>query len=370
MRGPMVKIAQLTAMVPELLPEPYRRALLELCDQVPPMPWGLAKRCMAESLGPNWERLFDTFDSKARFAASLGQVHAARLHSGQRVACKIQYPSVSLSLESDLQSLGWVLRFYDKWSRAIRTQNLHEELCTRLRQELDYSQEARHIHHFRSLFQDHPFVTLPTVVSHLSTKDVLTLSWLEGKTMNQAKTQPQEVRNRIAAQLIHAWYRPFFQAGWMHGDPHQGNVTWHEQGINLLDWGCARSFSKTFVRGIIQLYEGTLHNNPAQRHDAYAQWGVHPLNKATCEGLDLWTGFLMAPFVHPRACALSDVSCPTQGKAIAQQAHTSFRQAGGVTLPADLLIFDRVAVVLGSLIMQLDAKAVWSDLWQGVQNKK
>ena len=124
------------------------------------------------------------------------------------------------------------------------------------------------------------------------------------------------------------------------------------------------------MHSIIQLYEGTLHNKPSQRHAAYAQWGIDPLNPSICEGLDLWTGFLMAPFVQTKPCAFADISHPSKGKAIAQQALALFRQGGGVMLPADFLIFDRVAVILGSLIMHLDARAPWADLWQDIHNNK
>jgi predicted unusual protein kinase regulating ubiquinone biosynthesis (AarF/ABC1/UbiB family) len=369
MRGPMVKIAQLTSMVPDLLPETYRIQLINLCDQSPPMPWGLAKRCLAESLGTHWSNRFDTFNNKARFAASLGQVHEVILHNGQKGACKIQYPDVGLSLESDLRSIGWILRFYEKWSGAIRTKSIFDEICTRMRQELDYEKEAKHMQLFHTFFKDHPHITIPKGIRHLSTKKVLTMPWLDGQPMAQAYKQSLSIRNRIAQQLIDGWYTPFFQHGWMHGDPHQGNITWHHEGINILDWGCARPFSKTFVHSIQQLYQGTLHNNASQRHDAYAQWGIDNLNKDICAGLDLWTGFLMAPFVQTKPCSLADISPPAKGKAIAKQTHTLFRQGGGVMLPADFLIFDRVAVVLGSLIMHLDARAPWADLWQDIQSK-
>lgn len=370
MQGPMVKLAQLTAMVPDLLPEHYRKRLLALCNQSTAMPWGVVRRCMAGALGSDWSRHFESFHPTARFAASLGQVHEAYVHGGKKVACKIQYPDIGFAMESDLRHVGWMLRFYEKWSGAVRTQKIFQELCTRMRQEIDYQQEAQNIHMAHMFFNGHPFVCVPDVEQYLSTKTVLTLSWLEGQPMDMAHFQPQWVRNRIAVQLLHGWYVPFFSSGWIHGDPHQGNVTWHDEGINILDWGCVRHFDRSFVQSIGPLYQGILHNNPQQRHAVYDQWGVAPLNAAICEGLDLWTGFLMAPFVQEKPCSFSEISSPLQGKAIAKQAMTLFRQGGGIIFPPDFLIFDRVAVVLGSMIMSLNARVSWANVWQEINKEQ
>lgn len=366
MRGPMAKIAQLTSMIPDFVPEPYRQQLRQLCTQTYPMPWSVARRCLSAELGTNWDTRFDHFNPVPVATASIGQVHKVRLHDGRYGACKIQYPDIRLSMQSDLNTIGWALRFLEKWSKAIKTQSIFDELCTRMIQELDYTQEARHMDAFYTFFHNDADLCIPKPVHHLSGKTVLTMEWVNGHAIDTVRHEPECVRNRVARQLLKGWYAPFFQQGMMHGDPHQGNMAWTDTHVIMMDWGCARHFSPDFVHSIVTLYNATLHNQPDTRHQVYASWSIPGLNKDICHGLDLWTGFLMAPFIHKEPCYVDDISSSKKGQQVAKHVRHLFHQGGGVVLPAEFLIFDRVAVVLGSILTAIKAKACWADLFQSI----
>src|SRR3546814_20849845 len=107
------------------------------------MGWPFVKRRMTTELGPGWQAKFASFEHEAASAASLGQVHRATLHDGRLAAAKLQYPDMSSAVEADLRQLDWIFSIYRRYDKAIDTSQIHTELSSRLREELDYSREAR-----------------------------------------------------------------------------------------------------------------------------------------------------------------------------------------------------------------------------------
>jgi predicted unusual protein kinase regulating ubiquinone biosynthesis (AarF/ABC1/UbiB family) len=255
LKGPLMKVAQLLATIPDALPAEYAAVLQQLQSDAPSMGWPFVRRRMATEIGPDWRARFAEFDREAAHAASLGQVHRAIGLDGRDLACKLQYPDMASAVEADLTQLRVIFSLYERYDKAISTKQIHRELSERLREELDYAREARHIRLYRAMLADETGVQAPEPVAELSTDRLLTMTWMDGHPLVGFEDSPVEFRNRIAHNMFRAWYVPFYYYGVIHGDPHLGNYNATADGaINLLDFGCIRIFPPSFVRGVIDLY--------------------------------------------------------------------------------------------------------------------
>ena len=144
-RGPLMKVAQLLATIPDALPKEYVRELVQLQADAPAMGWPFVRRRMAGELGADWQSRFRDFEKTAARAASLGQVHRATAKDGLALACKLQYPDRAAAVEADLRQLRLAMGIYERYDRAVTTAEIHAEIADRLREELDYRREAAHI---------------------------------------------------------------------------------------------------------------------------------------------------------------------------------------------------------------------------------
>jgi predicted unusual protein kinase regulating ubiquinone biosynthesis (AarF/ABC1/UbiB family) len=362
-KGPLMKVAQLLATIPEALPEDYSRELVTLQADAPAMGWNFVKRRMAGELGADWESRFGTFEHQAAHAASLGQVHRAQAKDGADLACKLQYPDMSSAVEADLRQLKIILSLYERWDRALSTEEIHAEIAERLREELDYAREAAHLRLYRAILKDEKLVTVPAPVTALSTRRLLTMNWLDGKPLLQFADAPQERRNDIARAMFRAWYVPFYEYGAIHGDPHLGNYSVRgDDGINLFDLGCVRIFPARFVKGVIDLYRAFETGDGELAVSAYENWGFKNLNRDMVEVLNRWARFLYAPLLDDRKREIDDDDTGN-GRAVAAEVHREVKKLGGVTPPREFVFMDRAAVGLGSVFMHLRASINWHRLF-------
>ena len=250
LKGPLMKVAQILATVPDALPPAYAEELRQLQADAPSMGWPFVRRRMAGELGQGWRERFADFERDAAHAASLGQVHRATALDGTRLACKLQYPDMASAVEADLKQLRLVLAVYERRDRSIRTDGIFEELSERLREELDYCREAKHMRLYGAMLAGESGVTLPEPVDPLSTDRLLTMTWIDGRPLLEAVDLPVEARNRLAENMFRAWYVPFYEYAVIHGDPHLGNYSMREDfGLNLLDFGCIRVFPRPSSKG-------------------------------------------------------------------------------------------------------------------------
>jgi predicted unusual protein kinase regulating ubiquinone biosynthesis (AarF/ABC1/UbiB family) len=210
LKGPLMKVAQLLATIPDALPAEYAAELQQLQSDAPSMGWPFVRRRMATELGPDWRARFAEFDREAAHAASLGQVHRAIGLDGRDLACKLQYPDMASAVEADLTQLRVIFSLYERYDKAISTKQIHRELSERLREELDYAREARHIRLYRAMLADETGVQAPEPVAELSTDRLLTMTWMDGHPLVGFEDSPVEFRNRIAHNMFRAWYVPFY----------------------------------------------------------------------------------------------------------------------------------------------------------------
>tara|TARA_Y100000590_G_C15699513_1_gene1006303 strand:- start:780 stop:2114 length:1335 start_codon:yes stop_codon:yes gene_type:complete len=359
-KGPLMKVAQLSATIPDLLPDEYARELMHLQSNAPPMGWLFVKRRMAAELSSNWQKNFIKFDKEATKAASLGQVHKAILPNNKIVACKLQYPDMESAVTADLSQLKMIFSIYQSYNKAIKTDEVYKEITERLKEELDYERERKLMKIFKKIFTNSKYVHIPEIYDNLSTKRLLTMGWLEGEPILNYKKAKKETRNRLAKNMFYTWYKPFYEYGIIHGDPHLGNYSIQKNNsINLFDFGCMRIFKGKFIQGVIDLYYALQKNDKAKAIHAYEQWGFKDMTNDKLEVLNKWAGFIYSPLLRDKIQKIQESDSGVYGASVASEVHKELKKLGGVKPPKEFVFMDRAAVGLGSVFMHLKAEVNW-----------
>ncbi len=365
LKGPLMKIGQILSTIPEALPPEYAKSFQNLQSNAPPMGWPFVRRRMRTELGADWEKKFSSFSHEAVAAASLGQVHKALTLDDREVACKLQYPDMQSAISADLNQLKIIFSIYEKYDKAIKTGNIYDELTARLNEELDYSLEARYQKLYTYMLRDEQNVHVPDVIDDLSTKRLLTSSWMEGKKILSFLEAPIEQRNTLALNMYRAWYVPLYYYGVIHGDPHLGNYSVRsDDSINLLDFGCVRIFRPEFVGGVIDLYNALKNDDLTLAVHAYETWGFRDISKDQLEILNVWAKFLYGPLLDDTVRVIGDTGNGVYGRETAQKVHQRLREVGGVNVPREFVFMDRAALGLGSVFIHLKAEINWHRLFE------
>jgi predicted unusual protein kinase regulating ubiquinone biosynthesis (AarF/ABC1/UbiB family) len=370
LKGPIMKVAQLLATIPDLIPPEYAAELQKLQSEAPPMGAAFVKRRMQAELGANWQGRFGSFELNPAAAASLGQVHRATTKDGAPLACKLQYPDMQSAVEADLRQLEMVFAVHRRMDPAIDTREISKEIGERVREELDYEREAKHAALYALALDDVEQVRVPKVHLDLSTKRLLSLSWLEGEKILQFTEAETEIRNRLAIAMFKAWWHPFSHVAVIHGDPHLGNYTVFSEdgearGINLLDYGCIRIFPPSFVGGVMDLYQGLLHGDDERIVHAYEVWGFKRLSRELIDILNIWARFIYGPLLEDRVRTIADGVKPSEyGRRQAFQVHKALKEKGPVTVPREFVFMDRAAVGLGGVFLHLKAELNYHRLFE------
>ena len=363
LKGPMMKVAQMMATVPDLLPPEYADELQKLQSDAPPMGAAFVKRRMGAELGPDWQARFATFDYAPAAAASLGQVHRATSKEGRALALQAAISRHALGGRGGSRPTRHVVRRASAHAGRRRYARDGEgDRGARPAKSLIIAERHATSRLYRGILADEPAVRVPDVMPDLSTGRLLTMSWLTGERMLDFKGADAETRNRLATAMFKAWWMPFNRFGVIHGDPHLGNYTVFRDdgvptGINLLDYGCIRIFPSRFVAGVVDLYEGLRGNDRARVVHAYESWGFRALNAEMIDTLNIWARFIYGPLLEDRERTIADGVAPGQyGRREAFELHQALKRQGPVRIPREFVFMDRAAVGLGSVFLHLDAK--------------
>ncbi len=259
-KGALMKAGQLlsfTSLGPAVggdFQSTYRAALARLRNDAPPMAPELAREVLERELGHPTETAFAEFDWAPLAAASIGQVHAARLHDGRAVAVKIQYPGVADAIAADLKNtelLATFLGLIGGLSSRRMSFDLRggaREIGERITEELDYRLEAANQARFAEIYRGHPFIHVPEVIDELCTDRVLTQEFVQGRPWSDALQAPQELRDRWAEAIYRFVYGSLDRFCEFNADPHPGNYLFHDDGsVSCLDFGCIKRFSREQV---------------------------------------------------------------------------------------------------------------------------
>ena len=252
MKGAAMKMGQLASFVDtEFLPPGVRRDLPGAAgaSSAPRRPRCRGRRwprsCEEEYLGEPLDELFADFEQEAFAAASIGQVHRAKLHDGRAVAVKIQYPGVAEALESDLRNAGMIMRLARAFAPGLDAKAVAEELRLRVTEELDYEYEAQSQRTFARAYRGHPFIYVPDVLTRLSRRRVLVTEYVEGLGFEDVKRLPQADRDRFGEIVFRFGFGSIYHLQQFNADPHPGNyILMPDARVAFLDFGMTKRLDR------------------------------------------------------------------------------------------------------------------------------
>lgn len=264
LKGAAMKIGQMLATDPELLPPEMVAELSELQHSAPAMDFATVRTVIEDALGKRLEDVFDDFSEAPIGAASIGQVHRARTVDGTDVAVKVQYPGIADTIRSDMRNLGSLLVLARAGLPKERVDSYLEEVTTVIERESDYVNEANNLERFQIILKNVPGVRVPIPLHELTRKQVLVMELFEGTRLEEWLVgAPQEQKTVQGRRLLKAYLEMIHRHGALHADPHPGNFLVLDKDpagfidgvppIGLLDLGCVRDYPVAFMDGMLKL---------------------------------------------------------------------------------------------------------------------
>ncbi len=363
LKGIAMKSAQILSYIDLALPEEVRTALSVLQTHAQPMPSAQVRDLLRTELGERAGELLEHFEDTPIAAASIGQVHRARLADGTRVAVKVQYPEIAQAIDADFGAANVGTRLASVMFPGANVQSLVREARERFLEECDYLHEAHCQARFRDIFTHHPVLSVPEVHRAFCTRRVLTTTFVEGLGLDAfLRGEPsQETRDRLGEALYTFYIGTLFQHRLYNCDPHPGNYLFRADGTAIvLDYGCTREFDADFVAKLARL-TGAVHEDTREAlHASFVELGM------VREGqrYDFETArALMRAFYGPM---LRDAVQPVDlGEARdMRQLVESKRKLMQLALPGEFLFLFRIRFGLMSVLARLGARANWFRLEQ------
>ena len=281
LRGAFMKLVQMLSMRDDIFPTEALNILSVVQSSVPPMDYPLIRDQIKSELGKYPEQLFKNFEPTAFAAASLGQVHQATLKNGRTVVIKVQYPGVDETVEQDLKNLKALLQVFTTMARDMLRQKfdateIYQEMEERLREELDYINEANNLALFQRLFADDDEVIIPRVYPDCSSRRVLTMEYVEGYKLQDMFSAgvDQSLKDWLSIKYFQMTWRQIIEFGILHTDPHPGNylVTYHPK-IAMLDFGSVRIFPEEIRTGYLHLAKAILDRDERMMAECFITLG-------------------------------------------------------------------------------------------------
>lgn len=341
--GALIKACQFASTRPDILPTPYVRSLSKLQDRLPPHPWSEIARTIKQELGRSPQEVFAWIEQEPVAAASIAQVHRARLHNGREVAVKVQYSEIAGVIETDLAVLRRIVKLVARLFPAVQLQPILDYLKETLPLELDFKREAAAMAELRAALQHRTDVVVPEGIPELSTKRLLVMEFIGGiKITDRAALLEADISPLAVAQLLNdVFAEQVFHLGILHADPHPGNL-FVQPGpkLVLLDHGLTVHLKPTLVHALGEMVQALLVAD------------FERLTKALAEaGLQLDKEVDIATLLHLVGVLLSgeqEVSAiDTSG--IGQQLGRSIGH-----IPTDLILVGRALGLLDGITKQLD----------------
>jgi len=289
MKGVAMKVGQLVSFLDAgAIPDQYRAAYQQIVGALqadaPPMPFETVRAVLGRELDRPVNEVFAWIGERPMAAASIGQVHAARLPDGREVVVKVQYPGVGDAIRADLQNTELIASFARlgaKLSPIRITADptaIAEEITERVSEELDYRIEAVNQTGFRAHYEGHPFIRVPEIVPELSTERVLVMDHHDGLRWTAALEQPQELKDTWGEVVDRFVFGSLYDFGEFNADPHPGNYLFHDDGgVTFLDFGCVKRFSPDQVVAMRRISQSVFDDDDAQAlFDCFQQLGCIP----------------------------------------------------------------------------------------------
>lgn len=352
MKGVFMKLGQVASFAREALPPEARKALESLQKDAPPMAFSLVEKVVVAELGPMADR-FSDFDTEPLASASIGQVHRARLKSGEDVVVKVQYPGVDEAIRSDLRFTQGLVAMGSVMFRNTDTAAMIEELKARLIDELDYRLEAKNQAHFHEIWKGHPLIRVPRVYLQHSAQRVLVQDFVSGLSFNEFVAAATADEKRLAMLVMNDFvFDSMHLFKIFNGDPHPGNYLFEpDGGVTFLDFGCVKRFEGPFLGGIQALNRAIVERDEVAFEACLRQTGII-LDGRPYDRERSWAFF----DYHARPFAKDEVFAFTS-EYLHEAAETmKIDTVRRFNLPPDLIFFNRITFGLNAIFARLDAR--------------
>ena len=379
MKGAVMKVGQILSfvdvdgVVPASSRDLFQSTLARLQNDVPPLaPDEIADVIQAE-LGARPEEIFAFFSPRPVAAASIGQVHVARLADGTELAVKVQYPGVADAVRADLANtklLATVIRaglaLLGPQAPNLDPKMMMQEIRDRVVDELDYTIEAANQQEFHALYDGHPFIHIPAVYPELSTGRVLATEYVHGRPWSEATTAGDAIRSRWGEAIFRFVFTSLHRHGIFNADPHPGNYLFHEDGtVTFLDFGCVKRFTAERVSVMSALVDAALARDAPGVLQAFVSVGLLSDNDA--EGLD--PDRLLEFYRAALRDRLDEQPFTYTPESVAAMVSGTYQPlgpwsdvTGRLQMPKDLLFLNRIMIGACSILGHLYATADWKSI--------
>jgi predicted unusual protein kinase regulating ubiquinone biosynthesis (AarF/ABC1/UbiB family) len=372
-KGALMKAGQILSYVPfgaAVPPENravFQAAMARLQADAPPMAPELAADVVREELGAPPEKIFAEFCPRPLAAASIGQVHAARLPDGRAVAVKIQYPGVAEAIIDDLRNAELLAVFFQLLRSVVPgltrldPKEIAQEISARIAEELDYRIEAASQQFFASAYRGHPFIAVPEIIPELSTRRVLTQQLAEGLTWDAAVKAGQRLRDAWGEAIYRFAFGSLRRLRAFNADPHPGNYLFRPDGsVAFLDFGCVKQFDAEQVAQMQDVVRAVVRQDAGALWQAFVELGFFAATGGLTpqEVLDWYSG----PFEMLLGPQPFQITPEIAARAIANEASPAGRfgrVVRSLSLPADYVFLSRIDLGLFAVLAELRATGDW-----------
>jgi predicted unusual protein kinase regulating ubiquinone biosynthesis (AarF/ABC1/UbiB family) len=372
-KGALMKAGQILSYVPfgAAVPQEnraiFQAAMARLQADAPPMAPELAAEVVREEFGAPPEKLFAEFCPRPMAAASIGQVHAARLFDGRPVAVKIQYPGVAEAIRDDLRNAELLAVFFQLLRSVVPgltrmdPKEVAEEISDRIAEELDYRIEASNQQFFASAHRGHPFIAVPEIISERSTRRVLTQQLAEGLRWEAALSASQRLRDRWGEAIYRFAFGSLRRLRTFNADPHPGNYLFRRDGsVVFLDFGCVKHFDADQVVQMQDIVRAVVHQDARRLWHAFVEAGFFAATD------DLTPQEILDWYSGPAEMLLSPQPFQITPEIVARIIENEASPTGrfgrvvrSLSLPGDYVFMSRIDLGLLSVFAELRATADW-----------
>lgn len=341
--GPtFIKLGQLLASRPDVIPAPFVEELKKLQDRVPALPFEQIQKTLEEQYGDAWQEIFKEIDEQPLGAASIAQVHRAVLQNGKEVVIKVQRPGITKTIREDLQILSFIAEFFQSYVPELRIFNpigLVEEFSYSMQMETNFVVEGNNVRRFHENFLGHPTVKIPKPYLELSGPKVLVLEYLDGAILTQLDSNVD--REQLMKAGLEAYFAMVFRDGLFHGDLHAGNILVLPEGkLGFIDFGMVGRLSKRVQSSIANMFVALASEDYERLAYEYIELSSQSIDVDRNEfARDL--RLLLSPFFG------LNLKSVNMGKILLDSTAIAFKHR--VYLPSELLLFFKSIVTIEGL---------------------
>ena len=374
MKGAAMKVGQLASFYEFSAPgeylATYKDALTMLQNSAPPMDPEASKAVIKEEFGKDAHELFAEFGDEAIAAASIGQVHRARLHSGEEVAVKVQYPGVDDAVRSDLKNISAMTKLSVAIAPNVDPKEVANEVRDRVLEELDYRREATNQAKFAELFAGHPYIVVPSVYPEYCRTRVITQEFVEGTPFMESFGWGQKERDDLGEILFRFFYGSFNRFLLFSADPHPGNYLLLPGGkVAFLDYGLVRALDPGTLILLLEIVQALIDDDRERGRGALEAIGI--LSPKTPEVEAVWEHLKMlnAPVLEDRDFRITAEMVQEIAGAGFDPRSNAFQTLRKVGVPGVIITVNRMSFGVASLLGRLEASNNWQaimrEMWSG-----